>query len=87
MFKVKENGKCVPMSVTKKQRAMPSKEKSLQPEQVLAVLRLKFYEYYLRNGGKENVKDFEIWLCQQDKLMRVLNSVEEKMFDLAGVVV
>jgi len=74
------------MNVTKEQGVLPQQEQSLTPEQVYAILRLKFYEYYLRNGGKENVKDFEIWLCQQDKLMRVLNSVEEKMFDLAGVV-
>ena len=72
------------MNVTKEQGVLPPKEKLLQPEQVLAILRLKFYEYYLRHGGKENIEDFEIWLCQQDKLMRVLNSVEEEMIVYAG---
>lgn len=70
-----------------KQRAMPPKEHSLTPEQVLAILRLKFYEYHLGRGGKEDVLEFEIWLSQQDKLLRALNSVEEKMIGHAGVAV
>ena len=75
------------MNVTIEEGAIPLKEQSLQPEQVLAILRLKFYEYYLRHGGREDVNEFEIWLSQQGKLIRVLNSIEERMIEHAGIVV